>query len=171
MTYGSETWSLTTGLVKKLKVAQRAMERAMLGISLRDRIRNEEIRRRIKVLDIAQRISKLKWQWIGHIARRSDGRWGKKILEWRPHMGKLSVSRPPARWTDDLNKTAGVAECRWHRTDHVGSQLRRLMFSCGQQQADEMMNQLLCESECLFLTLSRPNRWTYFDEWRIYTGP
>ncbi|KAI8438500.1 hypothetical protein MSG28_010984 [Choristoneura fumiferana] len=35
MTYGSETWALTMGLMRKLKVTQRAMERAMLGVSLR----------------------------------------------------------------------------------------------------------------------------------------
>ena len=35
-----------------LKVTQRAMERAMLGVSLHDRIRNEEIRRKTKVIDI-----------------------------------------------------------------------------------------------------------------------
>ncbi|VVC89536.1 unnamed protein product [Leptidea sinapis] len=58
-------------------VAQRAMERAMLGVSLRDRIRNEEIRRRTKVTGIVQMIAKLKWQWAGHIVRRTDGRWGK----------------------------------------------------------------------------------------------
>ncbi|CAB3231006.1 unnamed protein product [Arctia plantaginis] len=107
MAYGTETWSLTMGLIRKLRVAQRAMERAMLGVSLRDRIRNEEIRRRTKVIDIAQRISALKWQWAGHIARRTDGRWGSKVLQWRPRTGKRSVGRPPTRWTDDLVKVAG----------------------------------------------------------------
>ncbi|CAH2086304.1 unnamed protein product [Euphydryas editha] len=57
------------------------MERAMLGISLRDRIINDEIRRRTKVADITQRIYKLTWQWAGHIARRTDGRWNRKVLE------------------------------------------------------------------------------------------
>jgi len=76
MTYGAETWTLTIGLVHQFKVAQRAMERAMLGVSLKDRIRNEYIRQRTKVIDIALRISKLKWQWAGHISRRTDGRWG-----------------------------------------------------------------------------------------------
>ncbi|KAI8428613.1 hypothetical protein MSG28_007350 [Choristoneura fumiferana] len=37
-------WCFTIGLINRLRVAQRAMERAMLGVSLRDRIRNEEIR-------------------------------------------------------------------------------------------------------------------------------
>ncbi|KAI8440001.1 hypothetical protein MSG28_001439 [Choristoneura fumiferana] len=48
MTYGSETWALTMGLMRKLKVTQRAMERTMLGVSLRDRIRNDDIRSRTK---------------------------------------------------------------------------------------------------------------------------
>jgi hypothetical protein len=35
---------LTMGLIRRLNVTQRAMERAMLGVSLRDRIRDDEIR-------------------------------------------------------------------------------------------------------------------------------
>ncbi|CAH2243649.1 jg26124 [Pararge aegeria aegeria] len=82
----------------------------MLGVSLRDQIRNEEIRRRTRVTDIAQRVAKLKWKWAGHIARRTDGRWGSKVLEWRPRTGKRSVGRPPTRWTDDIERVAGS---RW----------------------------------------------------------
>ncbi|KAI8426769.1 hypothetical protein MSG28_014457 [Choristoneura fumiferana] len=55
-TYGAETWSLAVGLLERLRVTQRAMERAMLGVSLRDRIRNTEIRPRTKVTDIAGKI-------------------------------------------------------------------------------------------------------------------
>ncbi|CAH2209512.1 jg23111, partial [Pararge aegeria aegeria] len=54
MTYGPETWSQTMGLIRRLKVTQRAMKRAMLGVFLRDQIRNEEIRRTTKVTDTAQ---------------------------------------------------------------------------------------------------------------------
>ncbi|CAG9116424.1 unnamed protein product [Plutella xylostella] len=107
MTYGAETWTLTVGLVHRFKVAQRAMERAMLGVSLMDRIRNEVIRQRTKVTDIAVKICKLKWQWAGHICRRTDNRWGRRDLEWRPRTGKRSVGRPPFRWTDDLRRVAG----------------------------------------------------------------
>ncbi|CAH2238501.1 jg5682 [Pararge aegeria aegeria] len=48
---------------------------------LRDRIRNDEIRRRTKVTNIAQRISKLQWQWAGDVCRRTDGRWGKRVVK------------------------------------------------------------------------------------------
>ncbi|CAH2242657.1 jg8476 [Pararge aegeria aegeria] len=76
-----ETCSLTMGLIRRLRVTQREMERAMLGVSLCDQIRNVEIRRRTRVTDVTQRVAKPKWQWAGHIVRRKDGRWGPKVLE------------------------------------------------------------------------------------------
>ncbi|CAK1582477.1 unnamed protein product [Parnassius mnemosyne] len=94
MTYGTKMWSFTTGRMRKLNVAQRAMERAMLGVSLRDKLRNEGIRSRTRVTDIAQPISKLKWQWAGHISRRTDNRWGRKVFEWQPRTDRRSVGRP-----------------------------------------------------------------------------
>ncbi|CAH2261012.1 jg10790 [Pararge aegeria aegeria] len=78
--------------------------RAMLGVSLSDRIRNVEIRRRTRITDIAQRVAKLMWQWAGHIVRRKDGRRDPKVLEWQPRTGKRSVGRPPTRWTDDIKR-------------------------------------------------------------------
>jgi hypothetical protein len=79
----------------------------MLGVSLRNRIRNQVIRQRTKVTDIAHRISMLKWQWVGHFSSRTDNRWGKRVLKWRLRLGKRSVRRPQARWSDDLRGTAG----------------------------------------------------------------
>jgi hypothetical protein len=79
------------------------MERAMLGVSLRHRIRNEAIRQKTKVTDIAHRISTLKWQWAGHI-RRTNSRWDKRVLEWS--LSERSVCRPQARWSDDLHREA-----------------------------------------------------------------
>jgi hypothetical protein len=65
-------------------------------------------------------ISMLKWQWAGNISRRTDNRWGKRVLEWRPRLGKRSVEHCLASWSDDLRRTAGrswmrVAEdqARW----------------------------------------------------------
>ena len=44
MTYGCKTWSLTIALVKKLETSQRAMERRILNVKLKDKIRNNTIR-------------------------------------------------------------------------------------------------------------------------------
>ncbi|CAH2240669.1 jg8053 [Pararge aegeria aegeria] len=59
---------------------------------------------------IARRAAKLKWERVGHVARRTDGRWGPKVLEWRPRIFERSVCIPPTEWQDDINR---VARSRW----------------------------------------------------------
>ncbi|CAH2230276.1 jg20025 [Pararge aegeria aegeria] len=83
------------------------MERVVLGVSQHGQMRRsaEELVLEL-VTDIAQPVAKLKCQWAGHIARRTDGLWGLMVLEWRPRTGKRSVRRPPTRWTDDIRRVA-----------------------------------------------------------------
>ncbi|CAH2209494.1 jg24997 [Pararge aegeria aegeria] len=77
---------------------------------------NEDIRRRTRVTNIAQRVASLKWQWAGYLARRTDERRGHKLLKWRPFTGKRSVGWPPTRWTDDFRRVAGS---RWRQCPEV----------------------------------------------------
>ena len=54
MTYGCETRKLTKRTENLLRIAQRAMERAMLGITMRDRHRSTWIRTKTRVKGIVQ---------------------------------------------------------------------------------------------------------------------
>ena len=87
MTYGAETWTTTKQLEQKLQVAQRAMERRMLNITIRDKVRNSEIRKQTQVKDIIMKIKEAKWRWAGHLMRRDDNRWTKRMS------GNLDVER------------------------------------------------------------------------------
>ncbi|CAH2261736.1 jg7601, partial [Pararge aegeria aegeria] len=146
MTYGAKTWTLTVDLIQKFKVVQRAMEQAMLGISLRDKIRNNEIRRRTKVTDIAQRISKL----AGHVCRKPEGRWGDAF--WSGDHESVS-----AVW-DELQPAGQMTLKRWleaagrerRKTVCGGALLERPMFSSGRLWA--------ADDEIPDLTISRAQR-------------
>ena len=46
MTYGSECWGLKEKDERKLNTTEMRMLRMMLGVTLKDRLRNEEVRRR-----------------------------------------------------------------------------------------------------------------------------
>ena len=107
LTYGAETLTLTKASEEKLRVTQRAMERSMLGITLRDRMTNQWIRQQTRVVDVMERIASLKWSWAGHIARRTDERWTKKIMNWRPYK-RRAIGRPPERWTNGIKNIAGT---------------------------------------------------------------
>ena len=112
MTYGSETWSLTKYLETKLQTAQRAMERQMLHISLRDKVKCTTIRQLTGVADILITIKQSKWRWAGHVARRNDNRWTKRMLEWQPRMGKRRRGRQKRRWRDDITSYIGMTWAR-----------------------------------------------------------
>lgn len=129
MIYGAETLTLTRKSINKLQVAQRAMERSMLGITRRDKVTNITIRSRTKVADIIELITKSKWRWAGHVARTKDNRWTKRILEWRPREDRRSRGRPPTRWTDDIKRVAG----NWISTAQDRGQWKHLEEAYVQQ--------------------------------------
>ncbi|CAH2233737.1 jg20359 [Pararge aegeria aegeria] len=84
------------------------MERAVIGVSLRNKIRNKEIPRRTRVTDIAQQVAKQKWQWDQ----------GPKVLECkvRPRTGKPSVGRSQ-RGGQTFNESLGAAGNKRPRID------------------------------------------------------
>ena len=112
MTYGCQTWSLNKQMTNKLRTAQRAMERKMLDLKLKDKIPCAEIRKRTKIIDIIEYTLKQKWKWAGHIARLKDNRWTKRCTEWQPRRGKRSRGRPSRRWQDDITEKEGTTWIR-----------------------------------------------------------
>ena len=112
ISYGCQTWPITRHTLKRLRTAQRAMERKMMGIKIQDQIRHTEIRQKTKVIDIPKFILHQKWKWAGHVERREDARWTKICTEWRPRTGKRSRGRPERRWSDDIRERAGTTWTR-----------------------------------------------------------
>ena len=109
LTYGAETWRLTKKLENKLRTAQRAMERKILGLTLRDRKRAVWIREQTGIADILVDIKRKKWSWAGHVMRRMDNRWTIRVTEWIPREGKRSRGRQKTRWGDEVRKFAGAS--------------------------------------------------------------
>ena len=88
-------------------VAQQSMERSLLNITKRDKIRNEVIRSKTKVVDIIDKVPCMRGQWAGHIARMSNAGWAKIISEWTPREGRRARGRPKRRWRDSIEEVGG----------------------------------------------------------------
>ncbi len=116
MLYASETWATTKREEQQLVTAQRAMERCMLHISLREHIRCEEIRRRSGFRDVITEYKKQKLRWAGHVARIDDNRWTRAVAEWYPRDRKRPLGRPPRRWQDELERELGKTWARKARS-------------------------------------------------------
>ena len=51
-----------------------------------------------------------KWRLAGKASQSTDGRWTKKLLEWKPWFRTFPhrvVGHPHKRWEDDVTKLAG----------------------------------------------------------------
>lgn len=105
--YGAQTWSLTKKERDMLSVCQRKMERKILNITLRDKVRNEDIRRKTQIHDAPEVARQLKMKWAGHVMRLNNNRWSHKLTVWDPRIGKRNVGRPKSRWADEIKLNFG----------------------------------------------------------------
>jgi hypothetical protein len=102
------------------------MERKILGVSLKDRKENEEIRHRTGMRDILNTADRLKWKWGGHVARLDHTRWTLALTMWDPRIGRRNVGRQRIRLADSLKRIAGVQWTTRARDRHVWRDLGKV---------------------------------------------
>lgn len=112
LTYGSQTWALTDNQKRKLGINQRKMERLILKIKVKDKIKNSIIRRKTKIVDVLYASGNLKWKWAGHVSRYKDNRWTKVATDWIPRESKRKRGRQRTRWESDFSSQLGTT---WKR--------------------------------------------------------
>ena len=91
--YGAESWVLDTRAQSKLQGAEKRVLRAIKGVTRRDRVRNLDIRRELRVEPLLEEIERIQLRWFGHVMRMTDNRLPKKYLLWQPS-GSRPVGRP-----------------------------------------------------------------------------
>ena len=84
MLYGMETVPVTNSRVKKLEVTEMKMCIWACGHTLRDLLKNDNIRERLKVENITERCRKARLRWFGHVKRRYQDYVGRETLGMGP---------------------------------------------------------------------------------------
>ena len=103
MTYGCQTSSLNKQLTNKLRTAQRAMKRKMLGLKLQDKIPCSEIRKRTKKTDIIEYTLKQKSRWARHIARMKDQTLYRMATKEKEEIKRTTMQKTARRHNKDPN--------------------------------------------------------------------
>ena len=106
--------------VKKLEVTEMKMERGACGRTLRDHVRNDNIRERLEVENITERCRKARLRWFENVKRRDQEYTGRKILETVPP-GRRRRGRPKQRWMDCVNRDIrDIATTKYDIHDRTG---------------------------------------------------
>ena len=99
--YGSETWALRQKEEAKLERTEMRMLRWIMGISLLERLENDEIRRMAGVVKITEMIREARLRWCGHVLRMDGGERVRRAWE-EPVRGRRSRGRQRIRWRDKV---------------------------------------------------------------------
>jgi hypothetical protein len=119
VTYGAETWTLTSKMEKMLMTWERKILRKIYGPTKENGQwgikTNEELMTKYKAPDIVNVIKIGRLEWLGHVVRMNETRSVKKILEGKLE-GRRSRGRPRLRWINDVEqdlRKLGVKRKHW----------------------------------------------------------
>ena len=73
--YGSETWPMKVEDMQRLERTERMMVRWMCGVTLKNRISNKDLNRRLGVEGIADVVRRGRLRWFGHLERKGSNDW------------------------------------------------------------------------------------------------
>ena len=75
MMYGSETWAMKVEDMQRLERTEKMMMRWMCGVTLKDGKTSEELRERLAVVSVSERVHQGRLRWFGHVERKDEGDW------------------------------------------------------------------------------------------------
>ena len=90
MVYGLETVAVTKKQVKETEVAEMKM---LMGVTRKDKIRNEYIRGTVKVEQLGMKTREGRLRWYGHVMRRDKEYVGRSMMEMEL-LGRRRRGRP-----------------------------------------------------------------------------
>ena len=99
--YQCQTWTMTADDRRKIVTTEMKCLRRMLGVSRRDRIRNEDIRKMVGTTPILNYIKKQQVKWFGHVSRLPTDSAPQMAMLHR-HSGYKARGRPRRRWTTEI---------------------------------------------------------------------
>ena len=81
LTYGGECWAMKMTNRRNIDTTEMRMLRGIIGVSRRDHMRNEEIRRILHVTPIDEVMRCGRLRWFGHVQRRYANNVTRRVME------------------------------------------------------------------------------------------
>ena len=133
--YASETWGTTKAINGKLDAFQQRFLRKILGVTYRDRVKNEAVMKRTGQGRLQDVVAARRLQFWGHVSRMQDDRIPKTALTWVPDEGKRKKGRPRHNWRrtiDEDLKSAGLSKQKATEIANSRKEWRKLVARCVQ---------------------------------------
>ena len=102
------------------------MVRWELGVTTKDKIRNEYVRGTLKIAKLGDKLRNARLCWYGHVKRREEDYVGKKMMEMTV-LGRRKRGRPGRRWIDLVREDMEMVGARkGDEVDRVSCRVARV---------------------------------------------
>ena len=125
--YACETWKRTAMIAHRLDVFHRCCLHAILGISWRDHVTNEEVMRRAgmeRLQDIVN-VTTRRRKMAGHVLRLQRQRPAHTAMYWVPEDGRRKRGRPKKTWRSTFKEDLKEMGISWHGARQIDSDRAR----------------------------------------------
>ena len=128
MVYGLETVVVTKKQIEEMEVAEMKMLRFAMGVTKKDKIKNEHIKSTAKVERLGMKMKEGRLRWYRHVIRRDQEYVGRKMMEMELP-GKRRRRRPKRRFLDVVKE--GMRKVGVKEMDVEDRKVWRMMIRCG----------------------------------------
>ena len=111
-----------------MEVTEMKMLRFAMGVTRKDKIRNEHIRSTVKVERLGMKMREGRLRWYGHVVRRDQEYVVRKMMEMELP-GKRKRRRPKKRFLDVVKED--MKEVGAKEIDIEDRKMWRMMICCG----------------------------------------
>ena len=101
MCYGAEGWAMRSKDENRIETTEMRMLRMMCGKTLKDKVRNENIRNIVQVENIREYLRSQWLRWYNHVKRMSQDKPPAMTRVYRVQGRK--IGRPKKRWQEVIN--------------------------------------------------------------------
>jgi hypothetical protein len=140
MLYGAECWPTKRWHVQQLSVAEMRMLRWICGHTRRDRVQNEDIRDRVGVAPIEEKLVQHRLRWFGHVQRRPPEAPVRSGVLDRVGSVRRGRGRPKLTWEEavkwdlkewDISKELVIDRSAWRLAINVPETWSSLFLLCS----------------------------------------
>jgi hypothetical protein len=134
--YACETWKRTKKISQRLNVFHRRCLRTILGVTWRDRVRNEEVLRMTGAMEMETMVEIRRRRMAGHILRMPAQRPASGAITWKPEGGRRSRGRPKKTWRSTFKEDLMEMGIDWSEAASIAAdhtEWRNLVDRCSER--------------------------------------
>ena len=120
--------------LRAVEAAHHKFQRRLLGIKWRDKVRNEDIRKKTGSRKLEDIIKERRLRWLGHVLRMDNSRTARQATHWELRGYKRKPGRPKKNWVDVIKRDLRQMDLTWEEAEELANdkaEWRRRVAQCS----------------------------------------